>query len=136
MEKFLTETNVNMTLKYSTALAIILGSRLVCPILAHLIIYIFHKLFKVKNKTIDSAFYEPLKFLFTIIGFGIAIRYLQLPEGVIKLYYKIFKLLLILTIAKALSNCFKVDSTFFKKLEKTTKFNGNEALNSFIRKYC
>ena len=42
--------------------------------------------------------------------------------------------LLVLATAKALSNCLNPDSTFFTKLESSTKFNGNEALNSFLGK--
>ena len=124
--------DVNTVLTYSTALAIILGSRVVSPIVARIIIYIFHKILKVRKKVTESGFYEPLKFFFTVIGFGIAIYYLKLPEGVINLYNRIFKILLILTIAKAFSNCLEPDSTFFNKLESTPKFNGNEALNTFL----
>lgn len=134
MEKILLGLDVNSVLKYSIALAIVLGMKLFSPIIARIIIYIFHKIFKVNNKTTNSGFYEPLKFLFTVIGFGIAIYFLKLPAGIINLYNKIFKILLILLAAKAFSNCLTPDSTFFSKLEKSTKFNGNEALNSFIGK--
>lgn len=129
-----TSVNINSTITYISALAIILGARLLSPIIAHIVIYIFHKLFKVNTKTVDSGFYEPIKFIITTFGFGIAIYYLQLPKGVINLYNKIFRSLVILAVAKALANCLKPDSTFFTKLESTTKFNGNEALNSFLGK--
>ena len=124
--------DVNTVLTYSTALAIILGCRVASPIVARIIIFVFHKILKVKRKVTESGFYGPLKFFFTVIGFGLAIYYLELPAGVINLYDKIFKILLILTIAKAFSNCLEPDSTFFNKLESTSRFNGNEALNSFI----
>lgn len=124
--------DMNTVLYYSIALAIILGARVFSPIIVRVIIYIFHKIFKVKKKVIESGFYEPLKFIITVIGFGIAIYYLKLPESVIDIYNRIFKILLILTIAKAISNCLKPDSTFFIKLESTSRFNGNEALNSFL----
>ena len=75
-----------------------------------------------------------MKFVITLIGFGLAIHFLKMPVGVVNLYYKIFKTLLILAIAKALSNSLKPDSTFFTKLEANTNFNGNEALNAFIGK--
>jgi len=134
MNEVLSSLNVNSVITYCTALSIILGTKLLSPIIAHIIIYIFHKIFKVKNKESDSGFYEPLKFVITAFGFGIAIYYLKLPKGVINLYNEIFKILVILAIAKALGNCLKPDSTFFTKLEATTKFKGNEALNSFIGK--
>lgn len=134
MTDAVTSVNINSTITYLIALAIILGARLLSPIIAHIIIYIFHKLFKVDTKIVNSGFYEPIKFMITVAGFGIAIYYLQLPKGVINLYNKVFKSLLVLAIAKALANCLKPDSTFFTKLESSTKFNGNEALNSFIGK--
>ncbi len=134
MSGAMTSLNVNSTITYATALAIILGARLISPIIAHIIIYIFHKLFKVDNKIVNSGFYEPIKFIFTVLGFGVAIYYLQLPKGVINLYNKVFTSLLVLATAKALSNCLNPDSTFFTKLESSTKFNGNEALNSFLGK--
>lgn len=134
MSGAMTSLNVNSTITYATALAIILGARLISPIITHIIIYIFHKLFKVDNKIVNSGFYEPIKFIITVLGFGIAIYYLQLPKGVINLYNKVFRSLLVLAIAKALANCLNPDSTFFTKLESSTKFNGNEALNSFLGK--
>lgn len=134
MSEILSKIDVNSTIKYSTALAIILGMKLFSPIISRIIILVFHKLLKVETKVTESGFYGPLKFLITVIGFGLAILYLQLPEGIVNLYYRIFKILLILIIAKALTNCLTPDSTFFTKLETSTKFNGNEALNSFIAK--
>ena len=134
MIQLLNSLDVNSVLRYTIALAIILGIHLFCPLIVRPIIYIFHKLFKIDTKTSESGFYGPLKFIFTLIGFGIAIYFLDLPEGVINLYKKIFKIFLIMAVAKAFTNCLGPDSTFFTKLEATTKFNGNEALNSFIGK--
>ncbi len=56
MSGAMTSLNVNSTITYATALAIILGARLISPIIAHIIIYIFHKLFKVDNKIVNSGF--------------------------------------------------------------------------------
>lgn len=134
MDAIISSLDVNTVLRYSTALAIILGIRLASPLIAQIIIYIFHKLFKIETKSYESGFYGPLKFLFTLIGFGLAIKFLKMPAGVENLYNKIFKILLILAIAKALTNCLEPDSIFFTKLESATRFNGNEALNSFVGK--
>ena len=134
MSQILSSLNINSVITYITALAIILGCKLLSPIIAHILIYIFHKILKVDNKISKSGFYEPLKFILTVFGFGLAIYYLKLPRGVINLYNEIFKILVILAIAKSLGNCLQPDSTFFSKLETSTKFKGNEALNSFIGK--
>ncbi len=134
MSEILNMLDIDSVLKYSIALAIILAVRLFCPIVSRIIIFIFHKIFKVETKSSESGFYGPLKFLFTVIGFGIAIYYLKLPEGIINLYNKIFKIILIAVVAKSLTNCLTPNSTFFTKLESSTRFNGNEQLNAFIAK--
>lgn len=134
MDRVLSSLNIDNIIIYLAALAIILGTKLLSPIIAQIVIYIFHKIFKIKTKTTESGFYEPLKFIITTLGFGIAIYYLNLPKGVIKLYLKIFKILAVLALAKALGDCLQPDSTFFTKLESSTKFHGNEALNSFLGK--
>lgn len=134
MNEIIASMDVNTVLKYSTALAIILGGKIISPMIANIVIIIFHKLFKIETKVVDSSFYGPIKFIITVIGFGIAIYFLELPKGVINLYHKVFKILFILTVVRAITNCLEPDSTFFNKLEATTRFNGNEALNSFIGK--
>jgi len=134
MNGILNKLDVNSVLNYSIALAIVLGVKLISPIIARIIIGIFHKLFKIEKKSHESGFYGPLKFEIALIGFGIAIHFLELAEGIVNLYYKIFRILTIIAISKAIANCLSTDSTFFSKLGKATKFNGNEALNAFISK--
>lgn len=134
MSEILKILDVNSILTYSTALAIVLGMKLLSPIIARLIILIFHKTFKIKTKVTESGFYGPLKFIIAVIGFGIAIYFLRLPIGVINLYKKILKILVIMATAKALGNSLNPKATFFTKLETKTNFKGNEALNAFISK--
>lgn len=134
MGEILKILDINSVLMYSTALAIVLGMKLFSPIIARIIILIFHKAFKIKTKVTESGFYGPLKFIIAVIGFGISIYFLKLPIGVINLYKKIFKILAVIATAKALGNSLGANSTFFNKLESKTNFNGNEALNSFISK--
>lgn len=134
MNQILDKMDVNSVLIYSIALAIVLGIKLISPIIARIIIVIFHKLFKVKRKASESGFYGPLKFEIALIGFGIAIHFLDLTEGIVNLYYKIFKILTIMAVAKALANCVLPDSTLFTRLEKNSTSKGNDALNSFISK--
>ena len=105
VNEIIASMDVNNVLEYSTALAIILGGKIISPVIAHIVILIFHKLFKVDTKVTESGFYGPLKFIITVAGFGIAIYFLDLPKGVINLYNKVFKILLILTVARAIANC-------------------------------
>ena len=45
VNEIIASMDVNNVLKYSTALAIILGGRIISPVIAHIVILIFHKLF-------------------------------------------------------------------------------------------
>ncbi len=134
MSEILKMFDINNILRYSTALAIVLGMKLFSPIIARIIILIFHKTFKINTKVIESGFYGPVKFITTIIGIGIAINFLNLPVEIISFYYKILRILVIMAIAKAFGNSLNPQATFFTKLETKTNFKGNEALNSFISK--
>ena len=62
MNGILNKLDVNSVLNYSIALAIVLGVKLISPIIAQIIIGIFHKLFKIEKKSHESGFYGPLKF--------------------------------------------------------------------------
>lgn len=132
MMDFFSSLDVNVVLTYAVALAIVIGTRVISPIISRAIIYIFHKLLKVKRKVTESGFYEPLKTMITVIGIGIAIYYLQLPNTVIDIYNRCFKILLILSIAKAFANCLKPNSTLFDKLESKNRLSENEVLNIFL----
>lgn len=126
--------NIDSVLTYSIALAIVLGTKLFSPIIARIVIYIIHKAFKTKTKVSQSGLYGPLKFVITVMGFGIAIYFLKLPAGIVNLYKKIFKILAIMATAKALGNSLNPNSSFYTTLETKTNFKGNEALNAFISK--
>ena len=122
-EPIILKLQENSNVKNISALLLVLCAQLLSPIIARIIIKIFHIIFSVKRKTTESAFYGPLKFFIVVLSFGAAIQFLQLTLGLTNLYWKAFKILLILTIAKALGNCMRPDSTFFTKLENNTKFN-------------
>lgn len=134
MNQILDKMDVNSILIYSIALAIVLGIKLISPIIARIIIIVFHKLFKIEKKASESGFYGPLKFEIALIGFGIAIHFLNLTEGIVNLYNKIFKILTIMSIAKALANSVSPESTLFNKIDKSNESNRNMVLNAFISK--
>lgn len=120
--------------RYGSALLLVLCAYILSPIIARVIITIFHLIFGIKRKSNESAFYGPLKFYIVLCSFGTAISYLNLTTGMVNLFWKMFKILTILTVAKAFGNCMAADSTFFEKLEKNTSFKGNKVLNSFLGK--
>ena len=55
-----------------SALLLVLISYILCPIIARLIIKLFHIIFSVDRKTSESAFYGPLKFYIVLCCFGTA----------------------------------------------------------------
>ena len=124
----------NSNIKNITALALVLCAQLLSPIIAIIIIKFFHLILGIKRKTTESAFYGPIKFYIVLLSFGAAIQFLNLTLGIINLYWKIFKILTILTIAKALGNSMAPDSSFFAKLENNTKFNRKSCIKFIFRK--
>lgn len=123
----------NSNTKNITALVLVLSAHILCPIIARIIIKFFHLILGVKRPVAKSAFYGPLKFYIIVCSFGLAIKFLNLSVGITNLYLKIFKILTILTIARALGNSMDPDSTFFTKLENTTSFNRKPCIKYIFR---
>lgn len=117
-----------------SALLLVVCAYILSPIIAKIIIKIFHVIFGIHRRTSESAFYGPLKFYTILCSFALSIKFLNLTLGMIFLFWKLFRILTIMTIAKALGNCMAPDSTFFKKMEKSPNFRGNSGLNSFLGK--
>lgn len=132
MEPIFNFIEQNNQTRYFSVLGLVLFAYIFSPIIAKIIIKINHIIFNIDRKTNDSAFYGPLKFYIILCSFAFSIKFLHLTTGMVNLFWKLFKILTIMTIAKALGNAMAPESTFFDKLEKNTKFKGNHALNQFV----
>ena len=99
-------------------------------LLSYLIIKIFMRKAK-KEKIKSNAFYLPLKILFIFIGLYIAIYILKLPEKVMIIWRKIFKIVVICIVAKGLVNLVDPKSEIAKKLRKKDETNEDKTVAKF-----
>lgn len=99
--------------------------------------YIIIRMLKIKEKKIknikESAFYNPLRVFFILLGFYLAIVFLKVPLNITKevmdITYKAFVIISTVTFAKGLATSFTPKSSFYKKLKE--KFNQEIGDNMF-----
>lgn len=100
-------------------------------LLSYCIIKMFKKSEKDKEKIKGNAFYLPLKILFVFIGLYIAIFILNLPETVMAIWRKIFKVVVIGLIANGLVNLVDPKSEIAKKLRKKDETKEDKTIANF-----
>lgn len=103
--------------------------------------YMIVKLFKIKAKKREikeSAFYEPLRIFINILGVYIAVLFLkqplEIPDEIMQIFTKAFKIISILAFAKGLAKSFTLDSTLIKKYKQKSKKEIEETTLNFILK--
>lgn len=128
----------NLTLKNIIDLAIFLGIVLIFQILSSSFAYIVIKMFKFKikdkNKIKKYGFYKPLKAFFILLGIYIGLTIFNLSQNVFYIITKVFKICIILTITKGLTNLCNPKSESFADLRKKINFNGNDTTINFFSK--
>lgn len=115
-------------IRYCIVIAIILGFKLFSSLFSKIIVFCFHRFFKIKGKLSESSFYNPLKFYFTLTGIYIGIRVLKLPISYMYFIDKIYRILIILIITRGLSNNFEEGSTLLKNMTRRNIFS-NDGFN-------
>ena len=104
--------------------------------------YIIIKMFKIKerkSKNIkESAFYNPLKIFFIIIGFYLAIVFLKAPlnitDDIMFVAYKTFIIISTITFAKGLAASFTPKSSLYEKIKEKTSKDVEDSMFDFILK--
>lgn len=120
------------------AISIILFFRIFSSVLSYIIIRMFK--FRIKNskKIKESAFYKPLKIFFIILGFYIAIVFLETPlnisEKIMKLFTIAFEIISVITFARGLSESFTPKSTLVKTLKEKLNKDDDDTMFDFILK--
>lgn len=120
------------------AVAIILFFRIFSSAISYIIIRMFK--FKTKNskKIKDSAFYKPLRIFFIILGFYLAILFLQEPlnisSKVMLVVYKIFEIVSVIVFAKGLAESFTPKSTLVKTMKQRMDKDEEDTMFDFILK--
>lgn len=120
------------------AISIILFFRIFSSVLSYIIIRMFK--FRIKNskKIKESAFYKPLKIFFIILGFYIAIVFLETPlnisEKLMRLFTIAFEIISVITFARGLSESFTPKSTLVKTLKEKLNKDDDDTMFDFILK--
>lgn len=99
--------------------------------ISYLIIKLFMRKEKDKEVIKANAFYLPLKTLFIFIGLFLAIYILNLPEDVMIVWKKIFKIVVICIVAKGLVNLVDPKSEIAKKFRKKDATNKERTVQRF-----
>lgn len=120
------------------AILIVLFFRIFSSGIAYVIIKMFK--FKTRNprKIKESAFYNPLRVFFKILGIYLAILFLKLPlninQEVIDLVGKIFKIVSVIVFAKGIAESFTPKSTLVKKMKEKMDKDVEDSMFDFMLK--
>lgn len=120
------------------AIAIILFFRVFSASFSYIIIRMFKIKEKRAKKIKESAFFNPLKIFFIILGFYLAIIFLKTPlhisNGIMKIVYKAFVIITTISFAKGLAASFTPKSTLYKKIKEKTSRNVEDSMFDFVLK--
>lgn len=89
---------------------------------------------KDKKKIKNNSFYKPLKTFLLVLVIYLGILYLKLPESIINIVSKLFRVITIILIANGFANLVRPESTIYNKLKENEKFKGNDNILNFISK--
>lgn len=116
------------------AIGIIVGFKIFSSLFSYIIIKLCNVKEKDRKKIKNNPFYKPLKLFFTCSGIYIAILVLKLPDSIVGITTRIFKIITILLVANGFANILKPDSHLFQKLKDTERLKGNEGILKFFSK--
>ena len=116
------------------AICIIILFKVLSPSISYLIVKLFK--FKASKRQIkESAFYNPLKVFFTILGVYLAVWILKEPlnisQGVMTVVNQIFGIISVLAFAKALAASFTMNSTLIKRTKRRWKKEIDDSMLEF-----
>ena len=116
------------------AICIIILFKVLSPSISYLIVKLFK--FKASKRQIkESAFYNPLKVFFTILGVYLAVWILKEPlnisQGVMTVVNQIFEIISVLAFAKALAASFTMNSTLIKRTKRRWKKEIDDSMLEF-----
>ena len=122
--------------------AIAIGILLFFRMFASAFAYIIIRMFKIKEKQVknikESAFYNPLKVFFILLGFYLAVVFLKEPFNItdqsMSIVDKAFIIISTITFAKGLAKSFTPKSSFYKKVKEKTSKNVEDSMFDFAFK--
>lgn len=132
----------NVTAIQVIDIVIAVGIILFFRIFSGTISYIIIRMFKIKEKKAksikESAFYNPLKVFFIILGFYLAIVFLKEPlkitNEIMNVAYKAFIIISTIAFAKGIAASFTPKSSFYKKIKEKTSKDVEDSMFDFALK--
>lgn len=121
------------------AFGIVIFFRIFSSSISYIIIRMFKFKEKNKNKIKESAFYNPLRIFFILLGIYLGIVFLKEPlnisNEIMLVATKIFKVISVISFAKGLAKSFTADSKMARKMKKRlNKENIEGSMFDFILK--
>lgn len=115
-------------------LAIIVIFKILSSSFAYILVKMFKFKVKDKKKIKSNSFYKPLKTFFVLLGVYIGAMALKLPEDIFNIVTKLFKICIILLIAKGFANLFDTNSDSFGKIREKLHMDGTDTTVNFFSK--
>lgn len=126
--------NQNIFVEIIIAIAIIIVSSIIGTIIAYAAIKIFKLNKKNQERIKENPWYYGIKTIIICSGIYLAILITDFPENVTNIVMKVFKIILILAVARIIVRFLTPKSKIFKKMKENEKINKNEPLVNFIEK--
>ena len=116
---------ISTTYRIAISIAIIIIFLAIRPLLSYVLIKIFKITGGNSEKVKKNALYRPLKNFFLLLGIYIAIIFLRVPDNILQIVNKLFRISIILLVAYGITNTLKPDSSFLKGILKKSKLSSN-----------
>lgn len=120
------------------AVGIIIFFRVFSATISYMIVRMFKFKEKSAKKIRENAFYKPLKIFFILLGFYLAIVFLQKPFGInqeiMKWVTKIFRMVSTIVFAKGISASLTMKSSIIKKMRNKLNVNMEDSVFQFMLK--
>lgn len=116
------------------AIIIVFASMILGSMIAYLAIKLLDLNKKRYKKAKENPWYYVIKTIIICFGIYLSILVIDFPENIINIIMKIFKIVIIIMVAKIIVRFLTPKSRIFKKLKENERFNKNEPLTNFVEK--
>lgn len=131
--QYFSEIKLETIIDILIGIMIIIIFNLFSSFFSYLVIKLFN-MKKKKDKIKKNIFYKPLRIFFIITGVYLAAYVLKLPENVMGIVNKGYRIITICLAANGFANIANVSSEFSIKLQEKLRFNGDNTVANFIGK--
>lgn len=126
--------DINNIINFLIAALIFLLFKLFGGALSYLIIKLFKLKEKNKNKIKQNSFYKCLNIFFPILGAYLGLLFLNLPQDIVSIISKVFRIIVIILISTGLAKCITKKSGIFKYFNDKTSEKRDETFINFVVK--